>query len=98
LITKPILIINGAMGTELMDKGVELPLPLWSAEANINAPEIVQGIHQNYIDAGASWNFTFSKPGEYEYYCTPHPYMRGLIIVLPYEDNTTIATTENENH
>ena len=53
MITEPILIINGAMGTELMDKGVELPLPLWSAEANINAPEIVQGIHQNYIDAGA---------------------------------------------
>ena len=53
MITEPILIINGAMGTELMDKGVELPLPLWSAEANITAPEIVKGIHQNYIDAGA---------------------------------------------
>ena len=52
----------------------------------------------NYIDPGASWNFTFSKPGEYDYYCTPHPYMRGLIIVLPYEDSATIATTENENH
>jgi len=53
LITEPILIINGAMGTELMDKGVKLPLPLWSAEANINASEIVKGIHQNYVDAGA---------------------------------------------
>jgi|TARA_B100001079_G_C16389083_1_gene505916 homocysteine S-methyltransferase len=41
------------MGTELMDKGVKLPLPLWSAEANINASEIVKGIHQNYVDAGA---------------------------------------------
>ena len=53
MITEPILIINGAMGTELMDKGVKLPLPLWSAEANINASEIVKGIHQNYVDAGA---------------------------------------------
>ena len=53
MITEPILIINGAMGTELMDKGVKLPLPLWSAEANINASEIVKGIHQNYVEAGA---------------------------------------------
>jgi homocysteine S-methyltransferase len=53
LIADRILIINGAMGTELMDKGVKLPLPLWSAEANINASEIVKGIHQNYVDAGA---------------------------------------------
>ncbi|SVB42843.1 uncharacterized protein METZ01_LOCUS195697 [marine metagenome] len=53
MIADRILIINGAMGTELMDKGVKLPLPLWSAEANINASEIVKGIHQNYVDAGA---------------------------------------------
>ena len=47
------LIINGAMGTELMDQGIRLPLPLWSAQANIEEPQIVKNIHQNYVDAGA---------------------------------------------
>ncbi len=47
------LIINGAMGTELMNQGIMLPLPLWSAQANIEEPQIVQNIHQKYVDAGA---------------------------------------------
>ena len=47
------LIINGAMGTELMDQGIMLPLPLWSAQANTGQPQIVQNIHQKYVDAGA---------------------------------------------
>ena len=47
------LIINGAMGTELMAQGIRLPLPLWSAQANIEEPQIVKSIHQNYVDAGA---------------------------------------------
>ena len=47
------LIINGAMGTELMDQGIMLPLPLWSAQANTGEPQIVQNIHQKYVDAGA---------------------------------------------
>ena len=47
------LIINGAMGTELRDQGIMLPLPLWSAQANTGQPQIVQNIHQKYVDAGA---------------------------------------------
>jgi plastocyanin len=27
------------------------------------------------------WNYTFNDPGTYEYYCLPHPYMRGTITV-----------------
>ena len=30
------LIIDGAMGTELMNLGVDLPLPLWSSVANFD--------------------------------------------------------------
>ena len=29
------LIMDGAMGTELMRRGIELPLPLWSSMSNI---------------------------------------------------------------
>ncbi len=35
------------------------------------------------ITPGQSWSFTFTTPGEYDYYCIPHSYMRGHITVLP---------------
>jgi plastocyanin len=30
---------------------------------------------------GESWSYTFDTPGEYEYLCTPHPWMRAKVIV-----------------
>tara|TARA_B100000131_G_C18113567_1_gene610497 strand:- start:1217 stop:2080 length:864 start_codon:yes stop_codon:yes gene_type:complete len=50
---KKILIMDGAMGTELQKRGVEVSLPLWSANANIEFPEIVKDIHKDYVDAGS---------------------------------------------
>jgi len=47
------LILDGAMGTELQRRGVDTGLPLWSANALLVHPEIVQQIHADYIDAGA---------------------------------------------
>ncbi|MBS3933010.1 MAG: multicopper oxidase domain-containing protein [Truepera sp.] len=32
-----------------------------------------------------TWSFTFNEPGEYEYFCTLHPYMRGKITVYAQE-------------
>ncbi len=45
--------LDGAMGTELVRNGVELPLPIWSADANLDHPDIVLNIHQEYAAAGA---------------------------------------------
>ena len=47
------LILDGAMGTELLRMDVELPLPLWSAGANEICSDIVFKIHQEYVKAGA---------------------------------------------
>lgn len=33
------------------------------------------------IKPGQSWSYTFTKPGEYEYFCTIHPWMDGYVIV-----------------
>ena len=33
------------------------------------------------IDAGKSWSYTFASPGVYTYYCDPHPWMTGTVIV-----------------
>ena len=36
----------------------------------------------NFIDLGQEFIFTFLVPGEYNYHCEPHPWMRGTITVI----------------
>ena len=48
-------IMDGAMGSELIRKGLTLPEHIWSAEANIMSPDAVKKIHREYIDAGADY-------------------------------------------
>lgn len=66
------MLLDGAMGTELIRCGVPLPLPLWSAEANITHPETVLNIHRDYIASGAdiittntfrTTSYTYRKAG-----------------------------------
>jgi plastocyanin len=33
------------------------------------------------IEPGKSWSHTFTQPGEYAIHCTPHPFMRGVVVV-----------------
>lgn len=53
LISGPPLLLDGAMGTELERRGVNVSLPLWSAAAVEDHPEIVQAIHSDHVSAGA---------------------------------------------
>ena len=48
-----LLILDGAMGTELQRRGVDTGLPLWSANALMSHPETILQIHKDYIEAGA---------------------------------------------
>ncbi len=50
---KPVLILDGAMGTELFRRGIQTRLPIWSAQALIENPELVRDIHIDYIRSGA---------------------------------------------
>ena len=50
---KPVLILDGAMGTELFRRGIHTRLPIWSAQALIENPELIRKIHSDYIHAGA---------------------------------------------
>ncbi|GIW82748.1 MAG: homocysteine S-methyltransferase [Gemmatales bacterium] len=52
--TSRLLLLDGATGTELMRRGVDTGLPLWSAKALIEAPETVFAIHKDYVAAGAA--------------------------------------------
>jgi S-methylmethionine-dependent homocysteine/selenocysteine methylase len=47
------IIMDGGMGTEILNRGFPTTLPLWSAEVLLQHPEIVQNIHEDYIRAGA---------------------------------------------
>lgn len=51
--TQPMVLLDGAMGTELYSRGVDVGLPLWSANALIREPETVLQIHREYLQAGA---------------------------------------------
>ena len=51
-------ILDGAMGSELIKGGLNLPNHIWSADANIHHPKLVQKIHRQYVDAGADYIIT----------------------------------------
>lgn len=43
------LLLSGAFGTELTRRGVKTDLPLWSAPANVENPDVVRAIHADYL-------------------------------------------------
>jgi S-methylmethionine-dependent homocysteine/selenocysteine methylase len=49
----PVLLLDGATGTELGRRGVDISLPLWSARAIIDAPRVLEAVHRDYLEAGA---------------------------------------------
>jgi len=48
-----IVLLDSAMGTELDFRGANVSLPLWSANAIIENPDMVKLIHKGNIEAGA---------------------------------------------
>jgi hypothetical protein len=38
-------------------------------------------LNSGSIEADASWSHTFTQPGEFPYFCTFHPEMKGTIVV-----------------
>ena len=51
-INRPLL-LDGAMGSLLQQKGIKCKGELWTALANLRNPDLVFEIHKNYIRAGA---------------------------------------------
>ena len=47
------LLMDGAMGTELIRRGLDLSLPLWSGDINVTHPLEVSQVHEDYLSAGA---------------------------------------------
>lgn len=34
-----------------------------------------------FLEPGASYSFTFTRTGRFNYHCVPHPFMRGVVVV-----------------
>ncbi len=47
------LLLDGPLGTELQRRGADTTLPLWSARALRECPDLVLTIHRDYVDCGA---------------------------------------------
>ncbi len=48
-----IKLLDGAMGTQLLESGLKLPLPIWSGDINLTHPDYIKKIHNSYLDAGS---------------------------------------------
>lgn len=55
-----------------------------------------------YLNGGGEFSYTFASPGEFSYYCKPHPWMKGVVKVTgsaaapapaPAPTETTVTTS-----
>jgi homocysteine S-methyltransferase len=58
--THPIVILDGALATELERRGADLRDSLWSAKILLEAPELIRAVHMDYFLAGADCAITAS--------------------------------------
>ena len=48
-----IIILDGALGTELESRGYDVSGKLWSAQYLLDQPQIIQNVHESYVRAGS---------------------------------------------
>jgi len=56
----PIILLDGALATELERRGCDLRDPLWSAKALLETPDLIRQVHLDYFLAGADGAITAS--------------------------------------
>ncbi len=61
-----VMILDGAMATELERAGCDLNDPLWSAKILLEAPELIKAVHASYFAAGADCAITASYQATFE--------------------------------
>jgi plastocyanin len=50
------------------------PFDVWERSTDKGGP---------FIMPGETYEFTFREPGEFAYHMEPHPWMRGIVMVVP---------------
>ncbi len=69
-------ILDGAIGTELIARGLELDAPAWSARAIADAPNLLARIHTDYVGAGATLHTANT------FRTQPHALGKGWVVAL----------------
>ena len=62
----PLIVLDGALATELEQRGCDLRDPLWSAKVLLEAPELIRQLHLDYLLAGADGVITASYQASVE--------------------------------
>lgn len=67
LARQPVVVLDGALATELEARGCDLDDPLWSAKVLLETPQHIAAVHADYFAAGAdvaiSASYQASLPG-----------------------------------
>jgi homocysteine S-methyltransferase len=64
--TSEIVVLDGALATELERRGANLDDPLWSARILLDAPDLIRQVHLDYLRAGADILTTASYQASFE--------------------------------
>lgn len=56
----PLIVLDGALATELEKRGLDINDTLWSAKILVEKPEEIQKVHYDYFKAGADCSITAS--------------------------------------
>ncbi len=63
---QPVLVLDGALATELENRGYDLKDDLWSAKILLEQPEAIRQLHYDYFKAGADCVITASYQASIE--------------------------------
>jgi homocysteine S-methyltransferase len=62
----PMLVLDGALATELESRGADLGHPLWSAKCLLDCPQLIKEVHLDYFRAGADVATTATYQASFE--------------------------------
>jgi homocysteine S-methyltransferase len=66
LARQPMMVLDGALATELERRGADLNDPLWSAKTLIERPDLIREVHLDYFRAGADLATTATYQATFE--------------------------------
>jgi homocysteine S-methyltransferase len=66
LMQRPLMILDGALATELERRGADLHDVLWSAKVLMEQPNLIGAVHRDYFEAGADVAISASYQANFE--------------------------------
>jgi homocysteine S-methyltransferase len=66
LARRPLMVLDGALATELEARGADLKDPLWSAKYLVEQPDLIREVHLDYFRAGADVATTATYQATFE--------------------------------